>query len=162
VWRYSYKGANNVLFFTSTFVYSATILQTDTKRKPQVVCISCSRLKSNARLLHHLIEISDLYQTGGLGWLHAQLHSTLFRLQVFIKSVLVFGSRFEQSLRKDVRASITVLRRWRGTIFNLCYTTTCFIKPEDGLEKISRNVVIIPKELQHTLRLLVHVWMKTC
>jgi len=73
------------------------------------------------------------------------------------KSVLVSGSRFEQSLREYVRASITVLRRWRGTFLNLRYTTSSFIKPEDGIEKISRNVIIIPKELQHTLHLLVHV-----
>jgi len=33
------------------------------------------------------------------------------------------------------------LRRWRGTFFNLRYTSTCSIKPEDGIEKISLNVV---------------------
>jgi hypothetical protein len=129
------------------YFYLATTLQTDTKLKTEIACICCSRLKSNASLLHHLIEISDLYQTGE-GVQDDYMRSQTARYFVYKCSLSPFWclghvlNKVSQWIRT---CSITVLRRWRETFSNIRYTTTCFIKPQDGIEKISRNVASFQK-----------------
>jgi hypothetical protein len=133
------------------------------KTENEIFSVCCSGLKSNARLLHHLIEISDLYQTGRFRMITcaAKQHVNSFT-SVHKFRFGVWVTFWTNSISANTYVSVLPFCDAGVRHFPIYATLLLvFIKPEDGIEKISRNVASFQKSYYITLHLLVHVWMKT-